>query len=50
LQYTKKNEGVTSTRNAGSTRAYGKYILFFDRDDYIKKNSIEKLMNTAQKK
>lgn len=42
--YTKKNEGVSSTRNYGLSKSTGQYILFIDGDDYIEQNCIEKCM------
>lgn len=40
----KKNSGVSDTRNLGMSMALGKYILFLDSDDYLKRNSIKKLV------
>lgn len=34
----KKNEGVSFARNAGIDASEGKYIIFFDADDYIETN------------
>ncbi len=41
----KKNGGVSSARNAGLDAAAGKYICFFDSDDYAESSMIEKLYN-----
>lgn len=39
----KDNEGVSSTRNLGLSKASGKYIIFVDSDDYCDKNMLEKI-------
>ncbi len=36
--YTKKNEGLSLTRNYGIKRAVGRYIMFVDADDYVLKD------------
>lgn len=41
IYITKKNTGVSDTRNLGINRANGKYILFVDADDYLFENMIE---------
>lgn len=41
--YEKENAGVADTRNFGISKAEGKYILFIDSDDYIKKGLLEEL-------
>lgn len=46
----KKNEGCSKTRNRGIEKAKGKYIWFIDADDFIEKNSIEKVMNIILEK
>lgn len=38
----KKNEGLGMARNTGIDYATGKYICFFDSDDYVASNMIEK--------
>lgn len=45
----KKNGGLSDARNAGLEIATGKYILFVDSDDYIKKDLIEKCICEAEK-
>lgn len=43
----KKNEGLGMTRNAGINEANGEYIVFFDTDDYVEYNMIEKMLSRA---
>ena len=43
----KNNAGVSSARNLGILLSTGSYIVFIDADDYIEKNMLEKLYNTA---
>lgn len=45
----KNNEGAGVARNVGMSKAEGKYIYFFDADDYLKKNAIKVLVKTAEK-
>ncbi len=39
----KENKGISYVRNLGLKKARGKYITFLDSDDYIEKNTLEKL-------
>ena len=39
--YTKKNEGLSATRNFGLSVCSGDYIIFLDSDDFIEPNSLE---------
>lgn len=41
--YKKENTGIAKTRNFGIERATGEYIFFVDSDDYISKDTIEKI-------
>lgn len=41
----KENGGLSSARNAGLKVAAGRYIIFLDSDDYIEKNTCERLYN-----
>lgn len=43
----KKNSGVSDTRNMGIDRATGDYIGFVDGDDYIEPDMFEMLINNA---
>lgn len=43
-----KNSGPSKTRNTGLENANGKYIYFLDSDDYIERNALELLINTAE--
>lgn len=45
----KKNQGVSHARNAGIEASTGDYIFFIDSDDFISKDAIEKMVNTAIK-
>lgn len=45
----KQNEGAGIARNTGLEKASGEYICFFDSDDYIETNTIEKLYNAIKK-
>lgn len=38
------NAGVSSARNAGLKVASGKYVMFCDSDDYLERDSIERLI------
>lgn len=41
------NKGLSGARNTGLEVAHGDFLLFVDSDDYIDKNAVEKLVNTA---
>ena len=43
----KQNEGLGLARNTGIDNATGEYICFFDSDDFIELNTIEKVYNKA---
>lgn len=45
----KKNGGVASARNAGLDAAEGKYVCFFDSDDYGEKDMFEKMSDKIAK-
>lgn len=44
-----KNSGLSASRNRGVERATGKYIYFIDSDDYIKNDTLEIMINLAEK-
>ncbi len=43
----KENEGAGMARNSGINKAVGEYIFFFDSDDYIDCNTVEKCIDNA---
>ena len=45
----KENQGLGAARNTGMQIATGKYIIFLDSDDYWDVNTIEQLVNVAEK-
>lgn len=45
----KVNAGLGMARNTGIEHATGKYICFFDSDDYVKTDTIEKTVGLAEK-
>ena len=42
-----KNQGIGKTRNFGISKSSGKYIMFLDSDDYLKKEACEILYKKA---
>lgn len=46
----KQNAGLGMARNSGIDVATGKYICFFDSDDYVREDTIEKCVNMAESK
>lgn len=44
----KKNAGLGMARNTGMENATGEYICFFDSDDYVELDTIEKAYNLAK--
>lgn len=47
--YKKENTGVSDTRNYGLEKAKSDYIMYIDSDDYIEKNTLEKLTKYIDK-
>lgn len=45
----KKNEGLGMARNTGIDNATGEYVCFFDSDDFIATDTIEKLYNVIER-
>lgn len=45
----KQNSGLGMARNTGIEYATGQYICFFDSDDYVEENTIEKCLEVASK-
>ena len=45
----KENGGLGEARNSGISAANGKYICFFDSDDYVSNETIEKAVAVATK-
>lgn len=45
----KRNEGLSSARNAGLDASLGDYIGFIDSDDYIENTMYERLLNAIKK-
>lgn len=47
--YTKRNEGLSATRNYGLSVCQGDYIVFLDSDDYIESESLQKFNAVIEK-
>lgn len=47
--FTQDNKGVSEARNLALSNAKGEYILFVDSDDFLEKEMLEKIINTAVK-
>ena len=44
----KENGGASSARNYALDKATGEYLFFLDSDDWIEKNTLERLINTVE--
>ncbi|UOQ87014.1 glycosyltransferase family 2 protein [Gracilibacillus salinarum] len=44
-----KNNGVSSARNKGLSKACGEYVFFIDGDDYVSNSFLEKMYSTMVK-
>lgn len=47
--FNQKNQGIAKTRNAGITKARGKYILFIDDDDWINQDYMDTFVSQIKK-
>ncbi len=47
VSFIKENGGVASARNYGLSKARGRFVVFYDPDDYIPKDALEKMYKTA---
>lgn len=45
-----QNRGLAGARNTGVRNAEGMYLLFVDPDDYVEKNTLEKLLDFVETK
>lgn len=49
IKYIKQdNKGLSEARNVALKIATGKYVFFFDSDDYMEKDAISKMVDTAE--
>lgn len=48
--FNRENNGCSATRNFGIQKAKGEYVWFIDSDDYIEKDSIEKILKILGEK
>lgn len=47
--YTKPNEGLSLTRNYGTDRAAGRYVMYLDADDYLEPDVLGRLAETMER-
>ena len=47
--YVQENGGVAAARNNGISKAQGDYLVFYDPDDFIPNNALEKMYKVASK-
>ena len=47
--YVQENGGVAAARNNGIMKAQGDYLVFYDPDDFIPSNALEKMYKVASK-
>lgn len=45
--FTQENRGLSATRNVGLEKAQGKYVYFFDSDDYLESNYLNRFLQIA---
>lgn len=48
--YSQENKGVSAARNAGLDYAQGEYILFYDADDSVPEDAVQKMYHRAREK
>lgn len=48
--FVQENGGVAAARNSGIAKATGDYVVFYDPDDYIPPDALEKMYKTAASK
>ena len=46
--YSQENKGVSAARNAGLDYAQGEYILFYDADDSVPEDAVQKMYHRAR--
>lgn len=47
--FNKQNEGLSKTRNYGTDRAQGQYVMYLDADDYLSPNVLGRIAQTMDR-